>query len=231
MTRLSEVDELAPLPPMPTRWGIGLQKCVPQPTPVTGQSVLTAEQPTFVVEIPRQHRYCSGSRSVWSLISVASPSLMRVAILVLAHLSLSTMVMADPRTDFEQARARWESQRVNAYTFNYQDQDSDVVSPYCAGALIRVRVAAGKAVQPVVLKGTRRCPKGTRGKSIDVEVPKSIDALFDRIRRWLYDPPTPVNIEVTYDSRYGIPLSWKAVKPDISDSDEGFTVTDLQLGK
>ena len=156
---------------------------------------------------------------------------MRVAILVLAHLSLPTMVIADPRTDFEQARTRWESLRVIAYSFNYQDQDSDVVSPYCGGALIRVRVAPGKAIQPVVLKGARRCPKGTRGRFIDVEVPKSIDALFDRMRRWLYDPPTKVNIEVTYDSRYGIPLSWRAVKPDISDSDEGFTVTNLQLGK
>jgi hypothetical protein len=156
---------------------------------------------------------------------------MRVVIPVLAHLLLSTLAIADPRTAFEQARARWRSQGVMAYSFNYQDQDSDVVAPYCAGALIRVRVAPGKAIEPVVVKGARHCPKGTRGRSIDVEVPKSIDALFDRMRRWLYDPPTKVDLEVTYDSSHGVPLRWRAVKPDISDSDEGFTVTDFQLSK
>jgi hypothetical protein len=101
---------------------------------------------------------------------------MRVAVPVLACLLLSTLAIADSRTDFEQARARWQSQGVTTYSFNYQNQDSDIVGWYSAGALIRVRVAPGKAVRPVVVKGGKNCPKGTRGRSIDVEVPKSIDA-------------------------------------------------------
>lgn len=156
---------------------------------------------------------------------------MRVAISVLALLSLPTVSIADSRTDFEQAQALWQSQGVTAYSFSYQSQDSDVVSPYCAEALIRVRVAPGRAIESVVVRGVKHCPRGTRGRSIDVEVPKSIDALFDRMRRWLYDPPTKVDLEATYDSKYGVPLRWRASKPEISDGDEGFTVKDFQIGK
>jgi hypothetical protein len=92
-------------------------------------------------------------------------------------------------------------------------------------------VAPGKEFQPVVVRGVRHCAKGTHGKSIDFEIPSSMDELFARIRRWIYEPPTKVDLEVTYDCCYGIPLRWSALKPEISDSDEGFVVNDFQVSR
>jgi hypothetical protein len=155
----------------------------------------------------------------------------RVVVPVFVYLLLSTMAIADPRSDFEQARARWQSRGITGYSFNYQDKDSELIAPHCGGAVIRVRVGSGAVFRPIVVNGVRHCAKGASGKSIDLEVPKSIDDLFERIRRWIYDPPTRVDLEVTYDAEYGFPLRWSAVKPEISDSDEGFAITDFQITK
>jgi hypothetical protein len=51
------------------------------------------------------------------------------------------------------------------------------------------------------------------------------------MRRWLYDPPTKVELEATYDSNHGVPLRWRAVNLEVWDGNEGFTVTDFQLIK
>ena len=156
---------------------------------------------------------------------------MRIAVALVLCLSLSTTASADAKTNFEEAWARWQSLGITRYSFIYQDEDGGLISPRCGGALIRIGVVSGKAIQPIVVQGTRHCPTGTRGKSIDVEVPNSIDTLFDRMRRWVYDPPTKVELEVTYDSEYGLPLRWRAVKSEITDSDEGFAITNFQKSK
>jgi hypothetical protein len=156
---------------------------------------------------------------------------MRSTVALVASLSLSTLVSADAKFDFEAAIARWRFQVITAYDFTYQDQDGGVISALCGGALIRVSVVPGKSVQPRVIRGNTRCPTGARGKAIDVEVPSSIDALFDRMRRWVYDPPTKVDLETTYDSKYGFPTRWSATKPEITDSDEGFAITDFKINK
>lgn len=154
---------------------------------------------------------------------------MRFLVAVLTSLLLVTIVSADEKSDYEAAIARWRSQGVTAYSFTYQDQDGDVISPYCGGALIRVSVVPGRSAQVRVIRGTSHCPTGTRGKAIDVEVPSSIDELFGRMRRWVYDPPTKVDIETTYDPKYGFPIRWIATKAEISDSDEGFAITDFKV--
>lgn len=148
---------------------------------------------------------------------------------VLIQMLLGTIALADPRSDLEAARARWQSLGATDYVFSYRDQDADVISPRCGGALIRVRVAASKTIHPVVIRGSRRCPKGTQGRFIDVHVPESMDVLFERMRKWLDNRPTRVEIEANYDPTYGIPVRWSAVKPDLSDSDEGFTVSDFRV--
>ena len=157
--------------------------------------------------------------------------LMRYTVALIASLSLSTLVSADAKMDFEAAIALWRSNMVTTYSFTYQDQDGDVISPFCGGALIRVRVAPGKSVRAHVLHGNSRCPTGTAGKAIDVKVPNSIDALFDRMHRWIYDPPTKVELEATYDLKYGFPIRCSATKLEISDSDEGFAITDFKAGR
>lgn len=149
---------------------------------------------------------------------------------VLGYLLLSTMAVADPRNDFEQSLALWQSRGVTHYSFNYRDEDGGLISPYCGGATIRVRVASPKKLIPVVVQGVRHCAKGTSGKAIDVAVPTSIDDLFKRMRRWIYDPPTKVDLMITYDPDYGFPVRWRAVKTEISDSDEGFGISDFQIG-
>jgi hypothetical protein len=50
------------------------------------------------------------------------------------------------------------------------------------------------------------------------------------MQRWIYDPPTKVDLEATYDPKYGLPILWRATKPEISDSDEGFAITDFKVG-
>ena len=149
---------------------------------------------------------------------------------VLGCLLLSTMAVADARTDFEKSLARWRSRGVIHYSFNYRSEDGGVISPHCGGATIRMSVAPPKKPIPAVVRGVRHCAKGTSGKAIDVAVPTSIDDLFERMRRWIYDPPTKVDLEITYDPDYGFPIRWRAVKTEISDSDEGFAITYFQLG-
>ena len=100
--------------------------------------------------------------------------LMRSTVALVASLSLSTIGSADAKIDFEAAIARWRSQAITAYSFTYQDQDGGVISAFCVGALIRVSVDSGKSVRTRVIQGTRRCPTGTRGKAIDVEVPSRL---------------------------------------------------------
>lgn len=97
---------------------------------------------------------------------------------VLGYLLLSTMAVADPRNDFEQSLARWQSRDVIHYSFNYRAEDGGFISPHCGGATIRVRVASPKKLMPVVVRSVRHCAKGTSGKAIDVAVPTSIDDLF-----------------------------------------------------
>ena len=164
-------------------------------------------------------------------LNVIARDLMRSTVALFASLSLSTIVSADAKIDFETATARWRSQVITAYSFTYQDQDGGVISAFCGGALIRVSVGSGKSAQTRVIQDTRHCPTGTRGKAIDVEVPSSIDALFDRIHRWIYDPPTNVDLEFTYDPKYGFPTRWSATKLENADSDEGFAITDFKVNK
>ena len=113
---------------------------------------------------------------------------LRPIVALVASLALTTEVSADAKIDFETAVARWRSQVVTAYSFTYQDQDGGVVAPRCGGTLVRVTVVQGKSQLTRVIRGTRHCRTGTRGEAIDVEVPSSIDTLFDRMRRWVYDP-------------------------------------------
>jgi hypothetical protein len=121
------------------------------------------------------------------------------------------LAVADPRNDFEESLALWHSRDVTHYSFNYRDEDGGLVSAYCGGATIRVRVASPKKLIPVVVRGVLHCVKGTSGKAIDVAVPTSIDDLFERIRRWIYDPPTKVDLMITYDPGYGFPVRWVGI--------------------
>jgi hypothetical protein len=175
-------------------------------------------------------------RSMSAQPRVAQPhrqaSSMRPSIFLAFAIFLMGDSMAGPVDDFESAVARWHAASITNYTFSYIDAGADMIAPKCAGAVIRVSVRDGLSGTPVVTKGTSHCPSGTRGrKAIQIDVPPTIEAVFATIRRYLYRPPTPAEITATYDSRYGVPLSYHAVKTEISDSDEGFVIRDFKPGR
>ena len=150
-----------------------------------------------------------------------------------AFLILSTLLpgisFADTATDFEAAIARWHTLHISNYSFLYEDGGDGLISPHCAGTKIRVHVRRGVTSLPVVVAGRTHCPAGTRGSRIGIQVPATIEDVFKTIQRYVYKPPTPVELTVTYDSKYGVPLSYYAAKTEISDSDEGFTISRFEV--
>jgi hypothetical protein len=145
--------------------------------------------------------------------------------LILLMVSPSLCFGSDLAADFDVALARWKSAAVQDYVFTYQESGAVLIMPYCAGAKIRVTVKHGVGGAPIVMRGTRRCPAGTRGRSIDLDVPKTIDEAFQAVRRYIFEAPTPVEVNVSYDPTYGYPLKYYVTKLEISDSDEGFEIS------
>jgi Family of unknown function (DUF6174) len=136
---------------------------------------------------------------------------------------------ANEAEDFNAAVERWHALKISNYSFVYEEGGAVLIAPYCAGTKIRVRVRHGASSSPVVVAGHAHCPTGTRGARIDVTVPATIDDAFEAIRRYVFNPPTPVELTVTYDSKYGVPLSYYAAKTEISDSDEGFKISKFEV--
>ena len=107
-----------------------------------------------------------------------------------------------------------------------------MIAPRCADAKIRVVVRNGISSPPVIERGNSKCPRGTRGeKSIGFSVPSTIDAAFSEMRRYIHNPPTPAQIDATYDPELGIPLTYSARKTEIEDNDEGFRISGFKVLK
>jgi hypothetical protein len=130
--------------------------------------------------------------------------------------------------DFEAAVARWRAAGVSNYSFAWRWRGGVVMAPDCADADIRVRVAAGASIAPVVEHGSARCPRGLRGeRALHMDVPATIDAAFEQMSRLVDMGADQVRIHAAYDPTYGIPLSFYAEKLTIEDNDEGFEITDF----
>lgn len=146
--------------------------------------------------------------------------------------ALPTLAIADPVADFEAAVAKWRSADVKSYSFIYELGGAVVIAPRCADTRIRVVVRDGNSSSPVVARGNSVCPRGTRGeKAIGFSVPATVEAAFAEMRRYIYDPPTPARIEATYDSAFGIPLTYYAEKLEVVDNDEGFQISSFKVLK
>ena len=158
-------------------------------------------------------------------------SYMRIFVLTILA-ALPELVIADPAADFEAAVAKWRSADVKSYSFIYELSGAVVIAPRCADAKIRVVVRDGVSSSPVVARGSRKCPRGTRGdKAIGFSVPATVDAAFAEMRRYIYKPPTPARIEATYDSAFGVPMTYYAEKLEIADNDEGFRISSFEVLK
>ena len=153
-------------------------------------------------------------------------------LVVIAALSLGLPVAADPRSDYESAVAKWRSAGLQNYTFTYQWHGAVVIAPACANATIRVRVKDGVGDTPTVVRGSSRCPRGTKGaKAIGFSVPATIDEAFQEMNRYIANPPVPVRITTTYDDTYGLPTSYFVEKLEFEDNDEGFKITSFEVAK
>jgi hypothetical protein len=150
-------------------------------------------------------------------------------LLLIAIACIPAVTAADQREDFESALAKWQATRINRYTFVYEEGGAVVVAPKCGGMPIRVRVRDGVSTPPVVVKGDYRCPAGTRGRRLDVTVPKTVDDAFASIRRYIFDPPTRVRVTVAYDANLGVPISYYVEKLDFYDNDEGIKITKFSV--
>jgi len=157
--------------------------------------------------------------------------LLRTATLIAATL-LSFEADADDVSDFHAAQEKWNSLGAQSYSFIFHWQGAVVVAPRCAGARIRVRVKDGVPSAPVVVKGTRQCPKGTTGaRAIGLWVPRHIEDAFAEMRRYIESPPVRAKITAHYDEQTGAPLEYYVEKLDIPDNDEGFRISELRLRK
>jgi hypothetical protein len=153
----------------------------------------------------------------------------RLCSLIMLMVSPSLCVGSDLAANFDVAFARWKSAAIQDYVFTYQESGAVLIVPYCAGAKIRVTVKHGVGSAPIVIRGTNKCPAGTRGRSIDLEVPKTIDEAFQAVRRYIFEAPTPVEVTVSYDPSYGFPLKYYVTKLELSDSDEGFEISKFSV--
>jgi hypothetical protein len=156
-------------------------------------------------------------------------SLMRYLVAIVA-LILGLPVAADQRSDYESAKAKWRSAGLQNYTFTYRWHGAVVIVPACADATIRVRVRGGVGGTPAVVRGSSRCPRGTKGaKSIGFSIPSTIDEAFQEMSRYIANPPVPVRITTTYDDTYGVPTSYFVEKLEFEDNDEGFKITSFKV--
>jgi uncharacterized protein YfaP (DUF2135 family) len=141
----------------------------------------------------------------------------------IALLALPAAVFADVSSDFNAALARWKASGISSYTFTYKLGGADLIAPWCAGADIQVRVIRGVGRVPVVTRGGKHCAVGTSGKRIGFDVPRTIDAAFEIMRRYIFTPPTPAEVKATYDPQYGFPTSYYVTKTEISVSVRSWT--------
>jgi hypothetical protein len=152
-----------------------------------------------------------------------------LVMLVMCFVAPAIGVAGNLASDFDVALARWNSAAIQNYTFTYEDNGGGLITPICGGAQFKLTVRKGVGGTPVVIRGTKRCPVGTRVRAADLDIPVTIDEAFNAIKRYIRDPPTPVRVTVTYESQYGYPLTYSAEKLEISDSDEGFVIAHFSV--
>jgi hypothetical protein len=156
---------------------------------------------------------------------------MRYLVAIVA-LSLGLPAVADQRSDYESAMAKWRGAGLRNYTFTYQWHGAVVIAPACADATIKVRVKDGVGGTPTVVRGSSRCPRGIKGaKSIGFSIPATIDEAFQGMSRYIANPPVPVRITTTYDDTYGVPTFYFVEKLEFEDNDEGFKITSFEVAK
>lgn len=139
---------------------------------------------------------------------------------------------ADTLDEFHAAKAKWGALGVKSYMFLYELGGAVLIAPACAGAKVLVRVKAGVSTEPKVISGSRRCPVGILGQSaIGFPVPRTIDAAFSEMSRYIETPPVRAEVTAHYDETTGIPLEYYVRKADTPGNDEGFKISGFKFIK
>jgi hypothetical protein len=166
---------------------------------------------------------------------VSSPIHFKLVRLVAALTLLALtpgVVRADAAGDLSAARDRWKTASITTYSFVYADHGDTMIAPPCNWDVLRTHVKNGRPTLSVVLSGMGLCPIGTvlpaseRGNA-----PRTIESLFAIVDRLVKFGPEAVRLEVKYDPSYGFPVHLRAEKIGMSDSDEGFEITEFSPGK
>jgi len=145
---------------------------------------------------------------------------------------IPSVVGADAASDLPAARAKWKVAAIATYSFVYTDKGDMMIAPPCAWYILRTHVRNGKPSLSVIVGGGGSCPPGTvLPKSERENAPRTIEALFVIVERVLNLGPAIARVEVKYDPKYGFPVHLSAEKIGISDSDEGFEITDFSPGR
>jgi hypothetical protein len=156
----------------------------------------------------------------------------RLGIALAMLILTSGIVRADAASDLSAARAMWKTMSVTTYSFVYTEHGDIMIAPPCNWGVLRTHVKNGRPTLSIVLSGLGLCPTGSvlpaseRGSA-----PRTIEALFAIVERQVKLGPTVVRLEVSYDPSYGLPVHLRAEKLGMSDSDEGFEITDFSPGK
>jgi len=109
----------------------------------------------------------------------------RLIMLVMCFAAPAIGVAGDLASDFDVALARWKSAAIQNYTFTYEDNGGGLITPICGGAQFKLTVRKGVGRTPVVIRGAKRCPVGTRVRAADLDIPVTIDEAFNAIRRYI----------------------------------------------
>jgi hypothetical protein len=154
---------------------------------------------------------------------------MRTSFLALAVL-VSIAAHADGKAELELARAKWAGLSMDSYSFTYLGADDNIVPYPCIPYAVRNVVRKGKPRRSMVLDGSAKCQKGGSVPAY-WHVPRTVEALFSQIERLQSFSSDDVQLQVRYDANSGVPIFMRAYKPHITDSDEGFDVRDIKLGR
>jgi Family of unknown function (DUF6174) len=157
--------------------------------------------------------------------------LKRLPIVVTVFALSPGVVSADAASDLFAARELWRAASISTYSFVYTSRNAVMIAPPCNWDVLRTRVRKGKATLSVVISGIGICPPGTVLSKSQLEyVSRTFEDLFADVERLLRLGPEVTTLDVKYDPLYGFPVHLRAEKR-LSDSDEGFEITDFSPAK
>ena len=151
----------------------------------------------------------------------------RLAI-VCAAMVLSPLAYANVSQALAAARTKWDSLGVGNYSFVYSGAGSNIVPYQCIPYSMRSTVKNGRPRLSTLLDGHGQCDIGGRPPKY-WHWPRTVEELFAAVERLASFDPEEVRLAVEFDLVTGIPVHMRAEMLQITDSDEGFDITEMKI--